>query len=46
MHANFFYKNLVWTGTLFWYCIFNEWEATVSLPDRPDDNAPRVVRCR
>ena len=28
MHANFFYKNIIWTGTLFWFCIFNEWEAT------------------
>lgn len=30
MHANFFYKNIIWTGALFWFCIFNEWEATVS----------------
>lgn len=31
MHANFFYKNIIWTGTLFWFCIFNEWEGEFSL---------------
>jgi magnesium-transporting ATPase (P-type) len=42
MHANFFYKNIIWTGCLFWYCIYNEWEATylfecafLSLPSSP-----------
>ncbi|KAJ6151320.1 hypothetical protein N7470_007914 [Penicillium chermesinum] len=26
--ANFFYKNLVWTFTLFWYCIFNQFDCS------------------
>lgn len=26
--ANFFYKNLVWTFALFWYCIFNNFDAS------------------
>ncbi|KAK2760297.1 hypothetical protein FQN54_002365 [Arachnomyces sp. PD_36] len=26
--ANFFYKNLVWTFSLFWYCIYNNFDAS------------------
>ncbi|KAJ5122948.1 hypothetical protein N7448_009045 [Penicillium atrosanguineum] len=26
--ANFFYKNLVWTFALFWYCIFNDFDGS------------------
>ncbi|KAJ5772495.1 hypothetical protein N7520_003024 [Penicillium odoratum] len=26
--ANFFYKNLVWTFALFWYCIFNQFDCS------------------
>ncbi|KAF7717935.1 Uncharacterized protein PECH_002660 [Penicillium ucsense] len=26
--ANFFYKNLVWTFALFWYCIFNNFDCS------------------
>ena len=28
MIANFFYKNIVWTFTLFWYQIYDDWEGT------------------
>jgi phospholipid-translocating ATPase len=28
MIANFFYKNIVWTFTLFWYQIYDSWEGT------------------
>ncbi|KAJ7054208.1 phospholipid-transporting ATPase 1 [Mycena amicta] len=28
MHANFFYKNVVWTFGLFWYMPFNSFDAT------------------
>lgn len=26
--ANFFYKNLVWTFALFWYCIYNDFDCS------------------
>ncbi|KAJ5203654.1 uncharacterized protein N7498_004533 [Penicillium cinerascens] len=26
--ANFFYKNLVWTFALFWYCIYNDFDGS------------------
>lgn len=26
--ANFFYKNLVWTFALFWYCVFNDFDGS------------------
>ncbi|KAJ6003235.1 hypothetical protein N7451_005782 [Penicillium sp. IBT 35674x] len=26
--ANFFYKNLVWTFALFWYCIYNQFDCS------------------
>ncbi|KZT71083.1 phospholipid-translocating P-type ATPase [Daedalea quercina L-15889] len=28
MHSNFFYKNVIWTFALFWYMIFNNFDAT------------------
>ncbi|TXT15875.1 hypothetical protein VHUM_00378 [Vanrija humicola] len=28
MHANFFYKNVIWTVAMFWFLIFSSFEAT------------------
>lgn len=28
MHANFFYKNVIWTIAMFWFLIFNSFDAT------------------
>ncbi|KAI0367307.1 phospholipid-transporting ATPase 1 [Pilatotrama ljubarskyi] len=28
MHANFFYKNVIWTFAMFWFMIFNSFDAT------------------
>ncbi|KAH9913676.1 phospholipid-transporting ATPase 1 [Epithele typhae] len=28
MHANFFYKNVIWTFAMFWFMIFNNFDAT------------------
>ncbi|TCD59897.1 hypothetical protein EIP91_011212 [Steccherinum ochraceum] len=28
MHSNFFYKNVIWTFPLFWFLIFNSFDAT------------------
>ena len=28
MHANFFYKNIIWTISMFWFLIFNSFDAT------------------
>ncbi|CAL1710461.1 unnamed protein product [Somion occarium] len=28
MHSNFFYKNMIWTFAMFWFLIFNSFDAT------------------
>ncbi|CAE6474741.1 unnamed protein product [Rhizoctonia solani] len=28
MHSNFFYKNVIWTFAMFWFCFWNEFDAT------------------
>ncbi|KAJ1305376.1 hypothetical protein OPQ81_000391 [Rhizoctonia solani] len=28
MHSNFFYKNVIWTFAMFWFCFWNSFDAT------------------